>query len=414
MTWNHPSNDEKNKNPWENNNRNNSNKKTSKDHEKKINLNNIFHDIVKKLNRLWIRKKSNNSRKSSSGLYFRRYTTVISLITLIISWICSGFYTIKESERGVVTRFGKFTHVAFPGLNWKATFIDIVHLIDVESVRELSASSVILTSDENLVHIKINIQYRITNSSAYIFNFINTNDNLSQATHSALRSVVGRYSMNQILTENNITLKDKIQSILKKMIRSYDIGISLLNINFKTIYPPEEIKASFNDIISARENKQQYIQEAKIYVNKVQLRAKKKTQRLLEDAKKYKIRTIFKAKKETLHFIKLLPEYKLAPEITYQRLYIETMEKILTHTRKLLLTQNSNNVIILPLSQIFHDHIDFYKNNNNKNSNLIKSISFPVDKNKTNFNIKNLDHSIIKKQYKTNVLYNNIHHMKGE
>lgn len=182
----------------------------------------------------------------------------------VIIWAASGFYTIKEAERGVVTRFGKFSHLVEPGLNWKPTFIDNVQAVNVESVRELAASGVMLTSDENVVRVEMNVQYRVTDPERYLFSVTSADDSLRQATDSALRGVIGKYTMDRILTEGRTVIRSDTQRELEETIRPYNMGITLLDVNFQTARPPEEVKAAFDDAIAARENEQQYIQKRKL------------------------------------------------------------------------------------------------------------------------------------------------------
>jgi membrane protease subunit HflK len=276
----------------------------------------------------------------------------IVAVAAVIIWAASGFYTIKEAERGVVTRFGKFSHLVEPGLNWKPTFIDNVQAVNVESVRELAASGVMLTSDENVVRVEMNVQYRVTDPERYLFSVTNANDSLRQATDSALRGVIGKYTMDRILTEGRTVIRSDTQRELEETIRPYDMGITLLDVNFQTARPPEEVKAAFDDAIAARENEQQYIREAEAYANEVQPRANGQAQRILEEARAYRTRTVLEAQGEVARFAKILPEYKAAPEITRERLYIETMEKVLSHTRKVLVNDKGNNLMVLPLEQM--------------------------------------------------------------
>lgn len=130
------------------------------------------------------------------------------------------------------------------------------------------------------------------------------------------------------------------------------MGITLLDVNFQTARPPEEVKAAFDDAIAARENEQQYIREAEAYANEVQPRANGQAQRILEEARAYKAQTVLEAQGEVARFAELLPQYKAAPEITRERLYIETMEKVLSHTRKVLVNDNGNKLMVLPLDQL--------------------------------------------------------------
>ncbi|HAU5055984.1 TPA: FtsH protease activity modulator HflK, partial [Klebsiella michiganensis] len=270
----------------------------------------------------------------------------------VIIWAASGFYTIKEAERGVVTRFGKFSHLVEPGLNWKPTFIDNVQAVNVESVRELAASGVMLTSDENVVRVEMNVQYRVTDPERYLFSVTSADDSLRQATDSALRGVIGKYTMDRILTEGRTVIRSDTQRELEETIRPYNMGITLLDVNFQTARPPEEVKAAFDDAIAARENEQQYIREAEAYTNEVQPRANGQAQRILEEARAYKTQTVLEAQGEVARFAKILPEYKAAPEITRERLYIETMEKVLSHTRKVLVNDKGSNLMVLPLDQM--------------------------------------------------------------
>ncbi len=274
------------------------------------------------------------------------------MIIMVIIWAVSGLYTIREAERGVVTRLGKLSHIVLPGLNWKPTFIDDVTPVNVESVRELAASGVMLTSDENVVKVEMNVQYRVTDPAAYLFSVTQPDDSLRQATDSAVRGIIGKYTMDKILTEGRTIVRSDTQRVLDETIRPYNTGITLLDVNFQTARPPEEVKAAFDDAIAARENEQQYIREAEAYANEVQPRANGRAQRLLEDARAYKSRTILEAQGEVASFAKLLPEYKSAPQITRERLYIETMEKVLSHTRKVLINDKGNNLMVLPLDHL--------------------------------------------------------------
>ncbi|CAI1710781.1 Modulator of FtsH protease HflK [Serratia proteamaculans] len=358
MAWNQPGNNGQDRDPWgsSNNNGGNSggNNKGGRD-QGPPDLDDIFRKLSKKLSSLGGGKGSNGNNSGgtgTSGPGLSGRIIGIAAVAVVVIWAASGFYTIKEAERGVVTRFGKFSHLVQPGLNWKPTFIDEVRPVNVESVRELAASGVMLTSDENVVRVEMNVQYRVTNPEAYLFSVTNADDSLSQATDSALRGVIGKYTMDKILTEGRTIVRSDTQRVLEETIRPYNMGITLLDVNFQAARPPEEVKAAFDDAIAARENEQQYIREAEAYANEVQPRANGQAQRLLEDAKAYKDRTILEAQGEVAGFAKLLPEYKSAPQITRERLYIETMEKVLSHTRKVLVNDKGNNLMVLPLDQM--------------------------------------------------------------
>ena len=312
MAWNQPGNNGQDRDPWGSskpggNSEGNGNKGGRE--QGPPDLDDIFRKLSKKLGGLGGGKGGlggGNSAQGPRGPMGGRIVGIVAAAAVII-WAASGFYTIKEAERGVVTRFGKFSHLVEPGLNWKPTFIDNVQAVNVESVRELAASGVMLTSDENVVRVEMNVQYRVTDT----------------------------------------------QRELEETIRPYNMGITLLDVNFQTARPPEEVKAAFDDAIAARENEQQYIREAEAYTNEVQPRANGQAQRILEEARAYKTQTVLEAQGEVARFAKILPEYKAAPEITRERLYIETMEKVLSHTRKVLVNDSKNgNLMVLPLDQM--------------------------------------------------------------
>ncbi|WP_374256153.1 FtsH protease activity modulator HflK [Yokenella regensburgei] len=359
MAWNQPGNNGQDRDPWgsSNNQGGNSGGNGNKGGREQgpPDLDDIFRKLSKKLGGLGGGKGGqgggSNNTQGPRGQMSGRIVGIVAAAIVII-WAASGFYTIKEAERGVVTRFGKFSHLVEPGLNWKPTFVDEVTPVNVEAVRELAASGVMLTSDENVVRVEMNVQYRITDPQNYLFSVTSPDDSLRQATDSALRGVIGKYTMDRILTEGRTVIRSDTQRELEETIRPYNMGITLLDVNFQAARPPEEVKAAFDDAIAARENEQQYIREAEAYANEVQPRANGQAQRILEEARAYKTQTILEAQGEVDRFSKVLPEYKAAPEITRERLYIETMEKVLSHTRKVLVNDKSGNLMVLPLDQM--------------------------------------------------------------
>lgn len=360
MAWNQPGNNGQDRDPWGSSNNQGGNSggngnKGGRD-QGPPDLDDIFRKLSKKLSGLGGGKGGSGNGGSSSTQGPRApmggRIVGIAAAAVVIIWAASGFYTIKEAERGVVTRFGKFSHLVEPGLNWKPTFVDDVTPVNVEAVRELAASGVMLTSDENVVRVEMNVQYRITDPQKYLYSVTSPDDSLRQATDSALRGVIGKYTMDRILTEGRTVIRSDTQRELEETIKPYNMGITLLDVNFQAARPPEEVKAAFDDAISARENEQQYIREAEAYTNEVQPRANGQAQRILEEARAYKTQTVLEAQGEVARFAKILPEYKAAPEITRERLYIETMEKVLSHTRKVLVNDKGGNLMVLPLDQM--------------------------------------------------------------
>ncbi|MEH2922540.1 FtsH protease activity modulator HflK [Samsonia erythrinae] len=374
MAWNQPGNNGQDRDPWGSSSNNggnsggNNNNKGGRD-QGPPDLDDIFRKLSKKLSELGGGKGSGSSNSGNAGGPALGGRIVgIAAVAAVVIWAATGFYTIKEAERGVVTRFGKFSHLVGPGLNWKPTFIDSVRAVNVESVRELATSGVMLTSDENVVRVEMNVQYRVTEPERYLFSVTNADDSLRQATDSALRGVIGKYTMDKILTEGRTVVRTDTQKVLEETVRPYNMGVTLLDVNFQTARPPEDVKAAFDDAIAARENEQQYIREAEAYANEVQPRANGQAQRILEESRAYKTRTVLEAQGEVARFARVLPEYKAAPEITRERLYIETMERVLSHTRKVLVNDKGGNLMVLPLDQMLRGQGGEHSQSNNTNS----------------------------------------------
>ena len=372
MAWNQPGNNGQDRDPWGSSNNQGGNSGGNKGGRDQgpPDLDDIFRKLSKKLGGLGGGKQSDNNGQRGGGSGGKLVGIVA--VAAVVIWAASGFYTIKEAERGVVTRFGKFSHLVEPGLNWKPTFVDQVRAVNVEAVRELAASGVMLTSDENVVRVDMKVQYRVTNPEQYLYAVTSADDSLRQATDSALRGVIGRSTMDRILTEGRTVVRSETQRELDETIRPYNMGITLLDVNFQAARPPEEVKASFDDAIAARENREQYVREAEAYSNEVQPRANGQAQRILEEARAYKERTVLEAQGEVARFALLLPEYKAAPQITKERLYIESMERVLSHTRKVLVNDRGNSLMVLPLDQLMRGGQASGGQNGQKNTNLMK------------------------------------------
>ncbi|MCC8379423.1 MULTISPECIES: FtsH protease activity modulator HflK [Xenorhabdus] len=361
MAWNQPGNNGQDRDPWgssKNNGGNSGGNNKGGRNRGATDLDDLFRKLSQKLGGLGGNKGGNGSGQNPK---FGGRLIGLAIAVVVVVWVVSGFYTIKETERGVVTRLGKFSHIVQPGLNWKMTFIDRVRAVNVESVRELATTGVMLTSDENVVRAEMNVQYRVTDPEAYLFNVTNPDNSLRQATDSAVRGVVGKYTMEKILTADRTIVRNDTQKVLEETIRPYHMGITLLDVNFQTARPPEEVKAAFDDVIAAREEEQKTIREAEAYKNSVLPIAKGNAQRIIEEAKAYKVSAVLNARGEVASFAKILPEYKAAPEITRERLYIETMERVLSNTRKVIANEKSNNMLVLPLDQVLRSQAEAAK-----------------------------------------------------
>ena len=292
--------------------------------------------------------KGNNSRHPQSfGKLFP-----LAAVFAVLVWGASGFYTVKEAERGVVTRFGKLNDIVMPGLNWKPTFVDEVIPVNIERVSELKTSGSMLTQDENMVQVEMTVQYRVEDPAKYLFSVRDADDSLKQATDSALRYVIGHMSMDDILTTGRATVREKTWQTLRDIIKTYDMGLLVTDVNFQSARPPEEVKDAFDDAIKAQEDEQRLIREAEAYARGREPIARGQAQRIVEQATAYKDQIVLEAKGEVERFSKLLPEYKAAPKVMRERLYIETMEKVMKNTPKVIMDGNGNNLNVLPMDKL--------------------------------------------------------------
>lgn len=307
-------------------------------------LEEAFSSLLKKMG-------GNKGSNSSPSQNFSKFLP-LTLIFAAIVWGVSGFYTVKEAERGVVTRFGKLNNIVMPGLNWKPTLIDEVTPVNIERVSELKTSGSMLTQDENMVQVEMIILYRVEDPAKYLFSVRDADDSLKQATDSALRYVIGHMSMDDILTTGRTTVRAKTWQTLRDIIKTYDMGLLVTDVNFQSARPPEEVKDAFDDAIKAQEDEQRLIREAEAYARSREPIARGQSRRIVEQATAYKDQVVLEAKGEVERFSKLLPEYKAAPKVMRERLYIETMEKVMKNTPKVIMDSSNNNLNVLPMDKL--------------------------------------------------------------
>ena len=341
MAWNQPGNNGQDNDPWGSNNKKPSN--STNDILDKIK------DFLKKSN-----LGNNNGGSSKTKLPMSPSKIIaIAFIALIFIWGLSGFYTINQSQRGVITRFGQVQpEIVQPGLNWKPTLIDKVYVVDTQGTRNFNVQGFIVTTGENLVFVEMNVQYRISNPLKYLFNVTNVEDSLRQAADSALRTAVGSSNIDAIISDGRSILESSTRDELVNVITHYDMGINIVDLNFQVARPPDEVQDAYDDAIRAQGDSEREIKQAE--ADKVQLvqQAEGKSARILADANAYKVRVELEAAGDVARFEQILPQYKAAPEITKERLYIETMEKILEKTNKVIVSDKSGNLMVLPLEQL--------------------------------------------------------------
>ncbi|AGB11120.1 FtsH protease activity modulator HflK [Vibrio parahaemolyticus] len=352
MAWNEPGNNNGNNgrdnDPWGNNNR--GGQRPGGRDQGPPDLDEVFNKLSQKLGGKFGKKGGGGSSIGGGGgaIGFG----VIAIIAIAV-WIFAGFYTIGEAERGVVLRLGKYDRIVDPGLNWRPRFIDEYEAVNVQAIRSLRASGLMLTKDENVVTVAMDVQYRVADPYKYLYRVTNADDSLRQATDSALRAVIGDSLMDSILTSGRQQIRQSTQETLNQIIDSYDMGLVIVDVNFQSARPPEQVKDAFDDAIAAREDEERFIREAEAYKNEILPKATGRAERLKKEAQGYNERVTNEALGQVAQFEKLLPEYQAAPGVTRDRLYIDAMEEVYTNTSKVLIdSESSGNLLYLPIDKL--------------------------------------------------------------
>ena len=282
----------------------------------------------------------------------------IGLITLLIVaiWILSGVFIVSPAEESVILLFGKYNETLGPGLHWVPRFIESTYTVNVQQVSTYPYQSEMLTKDENIVSVAVAVQYRVTNPKNYLFNVVNPEGSLQQATAAALRQVVGQTSLDDILTTGRAKVRDEVAVQLSNILKGYHVGIMVMDVTLQPAKPPEQVTAAFDDAIKAREDEQRYINKANAYAQKVVPIAKGQAARIFQEAEAYQKQVVLEAKAAIAGYLAILPEYKKAPEVTRERLYITAIESVLDKSSKILIdVKGGNNVMYLPLNNLLRE-----------------------------------------------------------
>lgn len=287
-----------------------------------------------------------------------------------VLWGFSGFYIVDEGTHGVETRFGKYVATTQAGLNWHFPApIERVDIVDVKQQRYIEVGyrsggteqtlgsvpkeALMLTKDENIVDIRLAVQYQVKDAKQFIFNIVNPAATLKQVTESVQRGVIGSSEMDFVLTEGRSEIVTQIKKEIQEGMDRYESGIQITSVNLQDAQPPEQVQSAFEDAIKAREDEQRLINEAEAYSNDVVPKARGAAARKIQEAEGYKEQVIAQAEGETTRFAKLLTEYSKAPDVTRKRLYIENMENIMADTNTVMVdVKGNNNMLYLPLDKL--------------------------------------------------------------
>lgn len=272
------------------------------------------------------------------------------LLLLALVWLLfDSWQMIDERQRGVVLRFGEYHRLMTPGPNFKwPRPIETVTKVNVTDVRSISDQVRMLTRDENIVQISLNVQYLVRDPQDYLFGARGPEETLRQAAESAVRDVIGSSTMDMVLTGERAALAAEARSRLQATLDSYRTGLQVSVFNLQDARPPNEVRQAFDDAISAREDKERIESEAMAYASKVVPEARGQAARIRAQAEGYRDAAIARATGDAERFTLLYEEYRKAPEVTRRRLYLDTVEQVLAENRKVY-AGASNNVFYLPL-----------------------------------------------------------------
>lgn len=297
----------------------------------------------------------------------------IGLVILLAlgGWLLyDSVHIIQAGERGVVTRFGQYVSTLDPGLSLRLPRpFERVERVNVEGIRNVeigfrsgaggakaaavTGESLMLTRDENIIDVRLSIQYRVKSASDYLFSIRDPDQALREASESAVREVVGKNTMDFVLTEGRSEIVARVQKLIQEVLDRYKTGLMVTSVNMQDAQPPAEVQHAFDDAVKAREDEQRQINEAEAYSNDILPKARGAAARMIEEANAYKSQVVAQAEGEANRFNRILTEYKKAPGVTRQRMYIETIEQVLGQTTKIMVAVNKgNNVLYLPLDKM--------------------------------------------------------------
>jgi membrane protease subunit HflK len=346
MAWNEPGGNSNNQDPWGG--------RRGGDRKGPPDLDEAFRKLQDSLNGLFGSGKKRGGGDDGGGRSGGFGLLGIGLALLAVVWLYSAVYVVDEQEQAVVLRFGKYYETVGPGLNIYFPPIDRKYQENVTRERAYSKQGQMLTEDENIVEVPLTVQYKISNLQDFVLNVDQPEVSLQHATESALRHVVGSTEMDQVLTEGRELMASEIKERLQRFLDTYRTGITVTQVNVQSAAAPREVQEAFDDVIRAREDEQRAKNQAEAYANAVVPEARGQAQRIIEDANGYRDEVVARAQGEADRFSKLLIEYHKAPEVTRQRLYLETMQDVLANTSKVLVSgkDGQSNLLYLPLDKM--------------------------------------------------------------
>ncbi|MGE4330458.1 FtsH protease activity modulator HflK [Diaphorobacter sp.] len=337
-------------------------------------LDELWRDLNRKLGTLFGGRDGGGRGPSNNGGGFqpdmKNAGVGVGLIAAIavLIWLGTGFFIVQEGQQAVITQFGKYKSTVNAGFNWRLPYpIQRHELVFVTQIRSADVGrdsiikstglreSAMLTEDENIVEIKFAVQYRLNDARAWLFESRNPADAVVQAAETAVREVVGKMRMDTALAEERDQIAPRVRTLMQTILDRYKVGVEVVGINLQQggVRPPEQVQAAFDDVLKAGQERERAKNEAQAYANDVIPRATGTASRLIEEAEAYKARIVAQAQGDTQRFSAILAEYQKAPQVTRDRMYLETMQQIYGNVTKVLVeSRQGSNLLYLPLDKI--------------------------------------------------------------
>lgn len=280
---------------------------------------------------------------------------LMGLLAIAVLWFALGWYQVDAQEQAVVLRFGKFSELTGEGLHWRPRLIDNMTKVAVTTERryETEPRNEMLTEDENIVELPLTVQYNVSDAKAYVLNVRDPELSLREATDSAVRHEVGNAKFDAVISTGRGELSIAVAKRLQTYLDQYGTGIRVVKVNIREAKPPAAVRAAYDNVVKAREYREQVINEAQSYANGVVPEARGRAQRTLAEASAYKEKAAIEATGETQRFERLYAEYQKAPAVTRQRLYMEAIEEVMAGTPKVIVdVKTGGNMLYLPIDKL--------------------------------------------------------------
>lgn len=304
-------------------------------------------------------------------------TITIGLFIALALWIISGLYFIQPNQNGIVLTFGKYTRTDdIPGPKWKMPWpIQTVNVVDVTTERRIQIGynsddrdysanqssnahqeSLMLTGDENIVDINFVVLWRVGNAKDFLYSVRDPEDTISMVAASTMREIIGQTPIQSALTDARTQIQDDAKNLMQKLLDDYHSGVVINNVQLQKVDPPAAVVDAFNDVQRARQEKEGLRNKAEAYRNDIIPRAKGEAVKMRQDAEAYKQQVVSKATGDASRFNSVYAAYKNAPDVTSERMYLETLEQIVKSTKTIVLGNKDSNVLpYLPLNDLKKD-----------------------------------------------------------